>query len=76
MGTLGRTHRLQVIGVTALTSGFWTIDNLEYFSPEVGAGVTYTLADQIQFHMVRNRCTTLQKALGASSYVGVRYLFD
>ena len=23
---------------------------MEYFSPEVGGGVTYTIADQIQFH--------------------------
>lgn len=48
-GVWGEPTGFQVTALTALTSGFWTVDNLEYFSPEVGAGVTYTIADQIQF---------------------------
>ena len=77
-GLWGEPTGLQVIGVTALTSGFWTIDNLEYFSPEVGAGVTYTIADQVQFHGTLTAAPRYRKQmyLGASSYVGVRYLFD
>ncbi len=77
-GVWGEPTGFQVTALTALTSGFWTIDNLEYFSPEVGAGVTYTIADQIQFHGTVTAAPRYRKQvyLGANSYVGVRYLFD
>jgi hypothetical protein len=77
-GLWGEPTGFQVTALTALTSGFWTVDNLEYFSPEVGAGVTYTIADQIQFHGTLTAAPRYRKQvyLGANTYVGVRYLFD
>ena len=77
-GLYGEPTGFQVIGLTALTAGFWTIDNLEYFSPEVGAGVTYTLADQIQFHTTATVAPRYRKQvlLGTNVVAGVRYLFD
>lgn len=77
-GLYGEPTGFQVIGLTALTAGFWTIDNLEYFSPEVGAGVTYTLADQIQFHTTATIAPRYRKQalLGTNVVAGVRYLFD
>lgn len=77
-GLWGEPTGFQVIGLTALTAGFWTVDNLEYFSPEVGAGVTYTMADQIQFHATASAAPRYRKMtfLGTNVTAGVRYLFD
>jgi hypothetical protein len=77
-GLWGEPTGFQVIGLTSLTAGFWTVDNLEYFSPELGAGVTYTIADQIQFHGTATAAPRYRKQLyvGTNVSAGIRYLFD
>ena len=77
-GLWGDPVGFQVVGVTALSSGFWTIDNLEYFTAEVGGGVTYTINDQIQFHgtVVASPRYRKQIYFATNTYAGVRYLFD
>jgi len=77
-GLWGEPTGFQVIASTAFASGFWTVDNLEYFIFEVGPGVTYTINDQYQFHSTVCFAPRYRKQMfmGVTSYAGVRYLFD
>jgi hypothetical protein len=77
-GLWGEPTGFQVIAATSFASGFWTIDNLEYFIVEVGPGVTYTINDQYQFHSTVCFAPRYRKQmyLGMTTYAGVRYLFD
>lgn len=77
-GIWGEPTAFQVVGVTSFSSAFWTVDNLEYFMPEAGAGVTYTLQDKYQLHATTTFAPRLRKDLvmGNNTYVGIRYLFD
>jgi hypothetical protein len=77
-GIWGEPTALQIIGVTAFSSGFWTVDSLEYFMPEAGLGATYTINDQYQFHSTVSLAPRYRKGLlwGTNAVAGVRYLFD
>ena len=77
-GIWGEPTAFQLIGLTSFSSGFWTIDNLEYFMPEAGVGATYTINDQYQFHSTVSLAPRYRKQLywGTNVVAGVRYLFD
>lgn len=77
-GLWGEPTALQIIGVTAFSSGFWTVDSLEYFMPELGLGATYTINEQYQFHSTVSLAPRYRKGLfwGTNVVAGVRYLFD
>ena len=77
-GLWGEPTGFQVIASTSFAAGFWTVDNLEYFIAEVGPGVTYTINDQYQFHasVVASPRYRKQMYMAATTYAGVRYLFD
>ena len=77
-GIWGEPTAFQVIGTTSLASGFWTVDNLEYFVLDAGVGAMQTLNDQLQFYGTVNFSPRYRKQLLVSSnaFVGARFLFD
>ena len=77
-GIWGEPTEFQIIGTTSLVSGFWTVDNLEYFTPEAAIGATYTVDERVQFQMTLAASPRYRKQLyvGGNSYLSVRYLFD
>lgn len=77
-GLWGEPTKFEVVATTLLTSGFWTVDSLEYFLIDVGAGVTYSSQENLQFFGIVSFCPRYRKqfTLGGQATVGARFLFD
>ena len=77
-GIWGEPTGFEVVATTLLTSGFWTVDSLEYFVIDIGAGATYSPQENMQFFGVLSFAPRYRKqfALGGQATVGARVFFD
>ena len=59
-------------------SGFLTDDHSEFFFAEAGAGTSYRISRDVDFHVEVQYALRNRKGLkhGVNTYAGIRYLFD
>ena len=59
-------------------SGFLTTDHSEFFFAEAGAGTSYRISRDVDFHIEVQYALRNRKGLkhGVNTYTGIRYLFD
>jgi len=77
-GIWGEPTKFEVIATTLLSSGFWTVDSLEYFVVDAGIGATFSPQDNLQFFGVASFSPRYRKqiALGGQATLGARVIFD
>ena len=77
-GLWGEPTEFELIATTLLTSGFWTVDSLEYFVVDVGFGATYSPSTNMQFYGVASFSPRYRKmlAMGGQATIGARMFFD
>ena len=77
-GIWGEPTEFEVVATTLLTSGFWTVDSLEYFVVDLGAGATYSPQENLQFFGIASFSPRYRKqlAFGGQATLGARFLFD